>query len=116
MPDTLECPLSAAPPQDHNAADDVEMLCAADHPVRPVRWLWPGRIPIGKVTLLVGDPGLGKSLVALDVAARVSRGAAWPDAAMGEGGRGKAEGLPEAPLHDSYLPLPPSSCPLCLVP
>ena len=29
---------------------------------RPVEWLWPGRIPIGKVTLLVGDPGLGKSL------------------------------------------------------
>jgi hypothetical protein len=43
------------------------------------RWLWPGRIPLGRVTLLVSDPGLGKSLVALDVAARVSSGAPWPD-------------------------------------
>jgi len=47
---------------------------------RAVRWLWPGRVPLGKVTLLVGDPGRGKSLLALDMAARVSRGAPWPDA------------------------------------
>src|SRR3954471_9745513 len=42
-------------------------------------WLWPGRTPLGYVTLLVADPGAGKSLVALDIAARVSRGASWPD-------------------------------------
>ena len=45
-----------------------------------VRWLWPDRIPLGHVTLLVADPGAGKSLVALDIAARVSRGGPWPDA------------------------------------
>src|SRR5947207_14663595 len=44
-----------------------------------IQWLWPGRIPLGNVTLLVSDPGAGKSLVALDIAARVSRGAPWPD-------------------------------------
>jgi hypothetical protein len=44
-----------------------------------LEWLWPGRIPLGKVTLLAGDPGLGKSFVTLDLAARVSRGQAWPD-------------------------------------
>lgn len=60
-------------------ADDFEMLCAADYPAEEVQWLWPGRIPIGKVTLLVGDPGNGKSLVALDIVSRVSRGGAWPD-------------------------------------
>jgi hypothetical protein len=52
---------------------------AADVPKRAVQWLWPGRISLGKVTLLVGDPGLGKSLVALDIAARVTRAAPWPD-------------------------------------
>jgi putative DNA primase/helicase len=46
----------------------------------PVQWLWPGRIPLGYVTLLVADPGVGKSLLALDIAARVSTGAPWPDA------------------------------------
>ena len=50
---------------------------------KQLRWLWPGRVPMGKVTLLVGDPGRGKSLLALDMAARVTRGAAWPDPAGG---------------------------------
>jgi AAA domain-containing protein len=45
----------------------------------PVQWLWQGRIPIGKLTLLVGDPAVGKSLLATDIAARVSSGAPWPD-------------------------------------
>src|SRR5579871_969592 len=44
-----------------------------------VRWLWPGRIPLGKLTLLDGDPGLGKSLLTLDLAARVTTGRAMPD-------------------------------------
>src|SRR4051812_6408341 len=43
-----------------------------------VRWLWEGRIPFGKVTILEGDPGVGKSTMALDLAARVSRGAGMP--------------------------------------
>ena len=46
---------------------------------RDVRWLWPARIPLGKFTLLFGDPGLGKSFITLDMAARVTTGRAWPD-------------------------------------
>ena len=53
---------------------------------QPLRWLWPGRIPLGKLTLLVGDPGLGKSLMTIDVAARVTRGASFPDGAACEPG------------------------------
>jgi predicted ATP-dependent serine protease len=45
---------------------------------KPVEWLWEGRVPCGKVTLLDGEPGSGKTLLALDLAARVSRGAAMP--------------------------------------
>ncbi|MGA7793186.1 MAG: AAA family ATPase [Candidatus Acidiferrales bacterium] len=44
-----------------------------------LKWLWPGRIPLGKLTLLVGDPGLGKSLVTIDIAASVSRGLPFSD-------------------------------------
>ncbi len=50
----------------------------------PVRWLWPGRIPLGKLSILDGDPGLGKSLVTIDLAARVSRGLAMPDGSAGD--------------------------------
>jgi hypothetical protein len=45
----------------------------------PVTWLWPGRVAAGKLGLLVGDPGLGKSWITLDLAARVSTGRAMPD-------------------------------------
>ncbi len=59
-------------------------VCAvrlSDVTSRPVEWLWPGRIPIGKLTLLSGDPGLGKSYVTLSVAAHVTREILWPDGA-----------------------------------
>jgi hypothetical protein len=46
---------------------------------QPLQWLWPNRIPLAKLTLLIGDPGIGKSLLVTDLAARVSTGAPWPD-------------------------------------
>jgi hypothetical protein len=44
-----------------------------------VEWLWPDRVAVGKVSMLAGDPGLGKSFLTLDMAARVSTGSPWPD-------------------------------------
>lgn len=51
---------------------------------KPLEWLWPGVIPRGKLTLFEGDPGLGKSTISLDLAARLSRGAPWPDGSVQE--------------------------------
>lgn len=51
-----------------------------------VRWLWKSRIALGKLNLLDGDPGLGKSAVTVDLAARVSVGKEWPDSAECEAG------------------------------
>jgi hypothetical protein len=45
----------------------------------PVDWLWPGRLALGKLAMLDGDPGLGKSLLALDLCARLSKGLPFPD-------------------------------------
>ncbi len=53
--------------------------CLADMQSESVRWLWPERIALGKLTMLVGNPGLGKSFATIDLAARVSQGTAWPD-------------------------------------
>lgn len=49
--------------------------------VKPERitWLWPGYLAAGKLHVIDGDPGLGKSTMTLDVAARVSTGKRWPD-------------------------------------
>lgn len=55
---------------------------AADIEARPIRWLWPDRIAMGKPTLIAGDPGLGKSQLTCAIAAAVTIGAEWP---AGEG-------------------------------
>jgi hypothetical protein len=50
---------------------------------RPVAWLWPGRLPLGKLAMFDGDPGRGKSMVTLDLCARVSTGRPMPDGTGG---------------------------------
>lgn len=62
--------LAAPTPLDSIALADVE-------PTR-IQWLWQGRIPLAKVTMFDGDPGLGKSSLMLDLAARGSKGGATP--------------------------------------
>ena len=48
----------------------------------PVEWLWPGRLAIGKTTLIGGDPGLGKSQLSIFIASTISQAGEWP---CGEG-------------------------------
>ncbi len=48
-----------------------------------VEWLWDGRIPLGKLTILDGHPDAGKSNITMDLAARVSTGRAFPDGLVG---------------------------------
>src|SRR6185295_12976207 len=47
-------------------------------PDRTVDWLWDQVIPLGSLTLIAGPPGLGKSLLSLDLAARLSTNAPLP--------------------------------------
>src|ERR1700722_15320590 len=52
-------------------------------PRETVDWLWPGRIPAGKLTVIEGDPATAKSTMTLDLAARVTTGSGWPDGEAG---------------------------------
>lgn len=54
------------------------MVRLSDVQPEQVSWLWQDRIPLGKVTILTGDPGLGKSFITMDLAARVSCGRPMP--------------------------------------
>ena len=58
----------------------VRLSTAAE---RPLRWLCPGRLALGTLALFDGDVGLGKSLAALDLAARLSTGRDFPDGSPG---------------------------------
>ena len=51
---------------------------ASEIETRTTGWVLPGWIPAGKVSLLTGETGVGKSLVALDLAARISNGNPMP--------------------------------------
>ena len=57
-----------ARPVDQIAADSAH-LC----------WLWRPYLAAGKLTILDGDPGSGKSMITIDLAARLSRAAPLPD-------------------------------------
>jgi putative DNA primase/helicase len=73
-PETTGLEASGAPTLITQRASDVQ--------IEPVAWLWPGRIALGKLTLIAGQAGLGKSQMSLAVAAAVTTGGEWP---CGEG-------------------------------
>ena len=45
---------------------------------KKVEWLWYPYIPYGKITIIQGDPGEGKSTVAINLASIISNGEALP--------------------------------------
>jgi len=47
-------------------------------------WLWKPRLALGKITTFDGDPGLGKSLIGVDIGARITRGKEMPDESRSE--------------------------------
>jgi hypothetical protein len=63
-------------------SDDLVLVADVDR--EPIRWLWPERIPLGKVTVLDGDPGTGKSTLTLTIAAKVTTGSPFPDGSRPE--------------------------------
>lgn len=69
----------------HTAA---EVLRLSEVKPEPVGWLWRGRFPLGRLSELSGDPGLGKSTLLYDLAARVTRGDVMPDGSPGVGPAG----------------------------
>src|ERR1700683_2502908 len=50
-----------------------------------IAWLWAGRLALGKLAVFDGDPGLGKSLLTLDLCGRLSTCRPFPDGTAGPG-------------------------------
>lgn len=66
------------PPAADTPSDGVELIRADALRPEPIRWLWPGWLARGKLHVLAGAPGTGKTTLAMHVAACVSSGAALP--------------------------------------
>jgi len=66
----------------HNTASanhaSIKLIRGDEVERREDDWLWNNRLPLGKLTLLAGDPSVGKSLITIDIAARVTTGKTFP--------------------------------------
>ena len=63
---------------------ELKLISLEDVVVEPVRWLWYPYIPLGKLSIIHGDPAEGKTTLALWIAAACSRGQALPGGENGE--------------------------------
>jgi putative DNA primase/helicase len=68
-------PLTSAPP----SALGLDVVCMADVKPTSIDWLWQNWIALGKVSVLAGDGGRGKSTILCDLTARATTGNIWPD-------------------------------------
>jgi putative DNA primase/helicase len=65
----------------------LKLTRLSDISPKKIDWLWPNVLALGKVSMLVGDPGQSKSLCSIDLCARFTQGNVWPDgAAVGDPG------------------------------
>ncbi|MBK9019625.1 MAG: AAA family ATPase [Sulfuritalea sp.] len=62
---------------DRSGVDRLLTIPAASVIPELIRWFWKSRIALGKLTLIAGDPGLGKSMLMASLAAHCSTGRAW---------------------------------------
>jgi AAA domain len=62
-------------------------ICLSTLQIGATSWLWPRFIPLGCLVAFDGDPECGKSMISVDLAARLSRGAALPDGTPVANGR-----------------------------
>ena len=53
---------------------ELKLIHMEDVVSKEVEWLWYPYIPYGKITIIEGDPGEGKTTLVLKLAAALSRG------------------------------------------
>lgn len=61
---------------------DLQLINMSDVEATTVQWLWYPYIPFGKLTIMQGDPGEGKTHLILAVTARLTKGQALPQAEL----------------------------------
>jgi hypothetical protein len=82
----------------------VPGILASEVTPKKVDWLWPRRLPLGKVIVFEGDPDEGKSTTAIELAARVTIGADMPDGSPGIPASGAVIVSLEDGIDDTIVP------------
>lgn len=72
-------PIPIAMPASQPTAPTVALVKGSTISPEAINWLWPGWLAAGKMHVLGGAPGTGKTTIALAFAATVSTGGCWPD-------------------------------------
>lgn len=62
----------------------VPMICLSDLEVKPVEWIWFPYIPVGKMTIIQGNPGEGKTFLAMMIAAACTNRKLLPNREVSE--------------------------------
>jgi len=62
-----------------NSKEELKLIRMNEVEVTAINWLWYPYIPFGKITVIQGDPGDGKTTVVLAIAAALTTGAALPE-------------------------------------
>jgi putative DNA primase/helicase len=78
FPPLEDHPTAAAP---QTQGPQVLLTCGTDLNPEPIRWLWQHWLALGKLHILAGAPGQGKTTLALTMAATITIGGMWPDGA-----------------------------------
>lgn len=63
---------------------ELNIINMADVEAVAVKWLWKPYIPLGKITIIQGDPGEGKTTLALSIAAALTQGEMLPNEAKSQ--------------------------------
>jgi hypothetical protein len=58
---------------------EVVLTRGSDIAPEPINWLWRNYLAVGKLHLLGGQPGTGKTQIAQALGAAITKGARWPD-------------------------------------
>jgi putative DNA primase/helicase len=66
-------------PLDVVPSGPLRVTVASDIVTKPTTWLWPGRIPLGKITIIDGNPGQGKSALTMHLVSVLSQGDRMPE-------------------------------------
>lgn len=57
-----------------NEKTELKMIRMSEIQTQEIKWLWYPFIPYGKLTIVQGDPGDGKTTMILNLAAQLSKG------------------------------------------